>query len=175
MHGESPALADPPDVGVDDHTGDAEDPAEDDVRGLAPHAVELQQFVHCLRHDAAELLLECSGHPRDGPRLLMVEARRFDVTFKFGQFRRGEIRRGPVPGEQGRGDPVDLRVGALRRQDRRNEQLQRVAVPERQAGDGIPFAEEDGDLRGTPPKLGGCLAGGKTVGPIGRHRRRGIR
>jgi len=162
MHGEAPALADPPDMGVDDHARHAEDAAEDHVGRLAAHTVELQQLLHRLRHDPAEFLLERPGHPNDGQRLLMVETRRLDVAFEFGQVRRGELRGGLVAREQHRGDLVDLHVGALRGQDRRHKQLQRVSVLERQARDRVALAKKGGDLRRPCARPGQGLASGES-------------
>ncbi len=146
---------------VHHHAGLAEGPAQDHVRGLATDAMELQQLLHRLGHDTPELLVQRPRHLHDRPRLLPVEASRADEVFELGEIRGGEIGGGPIAREQRRGDLVHLGVGALGREDRRHEQLQRIPVFERQTGDRVALAEDGGDSGGAGPGAGKRLTGGK--------------
>lgn len=160
---------------VHHHAGLAEGPAQDHVRGLATDAMELQQLLHRPGHDTPELLVQRPRHLHDRPRLLPVEARRADEAFELGQIRGGEIGGGSIAGEQRRGDLVHLGVGALGGEDRRYEQLQGIAVLERQTGDRVALTEDRGDPGGAPPRAGKRLTGGKLDCGLRRHRRARIR
>jgi hypothetical protein len=140
-----PPPADAADMGVHDHARLPKRTADDDVRGLAPHAVELQELLHGLRHRAAKPLLQGARHAHDGPGLLPVESGGPDKVLEFAHIGRGEVRRRCVAGKQRRRDPVDLCIGALSREDRRHQQLQWVAVLQRQPGDGVAPAEKSRD------------------------------
>jgi hypothetical protein len=116
-----PPAADTPDVRVHNHAGLPERTADDDVGGLPADAVELQQFLHGLRHDTAEFLNERARHAYDRACLLPVESRGADVALEFGRAGRREVGGGPVLRKERRRHPVDLRVGALGRQNGRNQ------------------------------------------------------
>jgi hypothetical protein len=146
VRGQTPPLADAPHVGVHDHPRPAEGAAQDDVGGLAADAVELKQLLHRARHRAAEPFDDRAGHPDDRPGLLPVEPRRADVSFELAQVGPGELLGGAVPREERGGHPVDLGVGALRREDGRDQELQRRPVAERQSGHRVALAQGARDL-----------------------------
>jgi hypothetical protein len=165
---QAPSLADTPDMGVHDHARVPEDPTQDDIGGLAADAVELEQFLHGPRHDSAKLLFKLTRHHLDGPCLLMVEPGGLDVALQFHQIRRHEVGGGPVPREQRRCHLVHLRVGALGREDRRHQQLQGVAVAQRQTRDRVALGQHVRDLSGTRAATAECLTGRQPV-LVGGH------
>lgn len=159
VHREPQAAADAPHVRVDHHAGSAKGSAENHVRRLPSDAVQLEQLFHRLGHDAAEFLVERPGHLHDRPRLLPEKAGRVNDTLELGQLRRGELRRRPVPVEQDGGHFVHLGIGGLGRKNRGNEELQRVAVLQRQPRHRIARMEDRGDLRCAPARAGKGLTG----------------
>src|SRR5690606_27579268 len=123
------------DVRVDDDAFRlAERVAQDDVRGLAADAREADQRVH-LRRDLAPVLVDQRVRHRDQvPRLAPEEAGRVDELFDLLLLRAGQVLWCRVPREEGGRDLVDPLVGALRREDRGDEELERVLVVERALG-----------------------------------------
>jgi len=72
------------------------------------------------------ILDERAAQPDDRLGLVPEEPRRADQGLELEGVGRREVLRGAVAGEQGRGDLVDPLVGALRGEDRRDEELERV-------------------------------------------------
>jgi len=100
------------------------------VRGLAANTRQFREQIHVGRHLAAVLGDERLGHTDQGFGLLSKEAGGLDLLFERRLARGGERRRVRILCEQRRRHHVHPRIGRLRRQDRRDEQLERVAVVE---------------------------------------------
>ena len=142
----------PADVRIDRDAGHAERVAEDDVGRLAADAGQVHQFLERSRHLAAVLARrapgstpECSSPCSGRSRWSGSSSSRSASSASANAFG------GREAGEQGRRDQVHPLVGALGREDRGDEQLQRR--PEIEAalrvrvgvGQGV---EECGDGRG---------------------------
>ena len=128
---------------ADDHV---ERIAEDDVRRLAPDAVELDQFLHRARHFAAVALDEFAAAILDVLRLATEKSGGLDELLQFRARRVREIRRRAVFFEQLRRDEVDAPVRALRRKDHGDEQLERVRVSQLAVRVGISLLETGDDF-----------------------------
>jgi mycothiol synthase len=129
--GETQALAKPEDVGIDRKAGQAEGDAADHVSGLAPHTWHRDEIVQLARDLSPVALLECAGHPDQTASLGPEESGGVDDLFQLVRVGPSEGRRIGVRREQGGSDHVDAHVGALRRQDRRRQQLKGRVVMER--------------------------------------------
>ncbi len=102
--------------------------AEDDVGGLATDAGQRRERVHVRRNISPVLLDEDARGADDGFRFRAKKTRRANLGFEIfrcGFRERGGIR---VAREEPRRHQVHARVGGLRRQDRGDEQLERVAM-----------------------------------------------
>ncbi len=124
-----------PDVGVDDDAARGiERRAENDVRGLAADTREGEERVHRPRNRTAVLLGDGPGGASDRLRLGVEEPGRPD-DFLERAARRPRERRGvrEAPEDFGR-DEVDAGIGALGRENRRNEELEGRGVAQRAAG-----------------------------------------
>jgi hypothetical protein len=136
--GERQPLADPPDVRVD------EDPVvglrpritvgEDDVRGLSRDTAQGREFRDRARHVTAEAIDDVARRGNDRPGLLTEKSRRFDDRFDIGGPGRRERFGCRVALEEPRSHLIDDLVGALRRQDRRDQELPRIVVREGRPG-----------------------------------------
>ena len=125
-------VREPDHVRVHDHADrDAERRAEDDVRRLARHSRQRQQFLHRARHFAAELFHDFLARAHDGLGLVPEKARGPDVLLEFRRIRVGKILWRAIFHEERFGDLVDALVRALRRKNRGNQQLKRSVVLER--------------------------------------------
>ena len=117
-------------MAVDRETRHAERVAEYHVRGLAADARELDERLHRVRHFAAVLFGDRRRHADQRFRFRAEETGRLDDGFELGGGGAGKRPGGGVAGEQGRRDLVHALVGALRGEDGRREQLERIAVIE---------------------------------------------
>ena len=88
--------------------------AEDHVRRLAPHARQVGQLFHSLRHFATMAFHQRLGHPDDRPGLVAEEAGGLDFLLEDLGISGGVVGGGAVLREQMWRDDVDARVGALR-------------------------------------------------------------
>jgi hypothetical protein len=103
------------DVGIDDHSGDREDIAKNNIGGLASDPREGDQIFHPARHFAAVVSNQSLGTADDVFRLVAEEAGGADEIFQFGGI---SCRQGlgiGVAGKEGGGDLVDPDIGTLRR------------------------------------------------------------
>jgi hypothetical protein len=106
----------------------AERVSQNDVRRLAPDAVELDQFLHRARNFATVTLDEFAATILNVLRLAAEKSGRLDELLQFRARRVREIFRGAIFFEQLRRDEVDALVRALRGKDHGDEQLERVRV-----------------------------------------------
>ena len=100
------------------------------------------------RHLAAVALDEALREADQAPRLGAEEAGRADDLLELGGRGRRERRGVGVAREEPRRHHVDPLVGALRREDRRDGELEGVPVVERAAGLGVRRLEDVEDARG---------------------------
>ena len=98
------------------------------VAGLAPDSGQRHEIGELGRDLAAEPRLHRLRHPDQVLRLRSEEAGRANQLLDLFGVGGGEIRRRRIPREQRGRHHVDPLVGALRRQDRRREQLIRAVV-----------------------------------------------
>lgn len=80
------------DVGIDDHAGDTERIAEDDVGGLAPDAGELREGFEAGGYLAMMFFHQSLGASDDVLGLVVVEAGGFDEGFEIGEVGLGHRR-----------------------------------------------------------------------------------
>lgn len=161
----------PMDVGIDDESGpNAEGRAEHDVGGLPGDAREREQILHRPGHLAAVLGQQARAGAPNILGFRVEKARRANVGLELARRRVRDRARVGEAREEARSDPIHALVGALGREDRRDEQLEGVAVAERAVGRGVGLTERAGDLPspGEPvfaslPALGG-LAGSVFAG-----------
>src|SRR5581483_3762574 len=144
--GDADPVRDAEDVPIHRQPGDAERVAEHDVRRLAAHARQLDELVHVGRHLAAMLGDESLRHAEQRLRLRAKKPGGVDQRFELRRRRLRERLRVRIFLEQHRRDQVDARVGRLRRQDRRDEQLERVPVMQLGVGVGMLRLERIEDL-----------------------------
>ena len=160
-------------MGVDDDAFvQAEGVAEDDVRGLPADARELHELGHRARHLAAVALDEGAAEALERLRLVAEEAGGLDERLEL--FASGicrVVRGGRAGREERRRHHVDAHVGALRREDRRDQELERVAVVEGAMAAGVGGLETREDLGGARRARGGRL----TPAPASRRRPGGSR
>ena len=147
-------MREPRHVGVDRQSRFVVPNRAHDVAGLAADAGQRHEVVELDGDLAAEARLDRLRHADEVLRLRAEEARRLDDRLELGGIGVGQVGRRRVPGEQRGRDHVDALVGALRGQDRRDEQLVRVRVHERAMRVGIQLREEadDGFARAFAPR-----------------------
>ena len=122
--GDADAVGHAQDMAIDRQAGDAEGVAEDDVRRLAADAGQGRQRVHVGGHLAAVVLEQGMRHAKQHLGLLPEEARGHDLRFELRGGGGGEPSRIRVALEERRRDLVHARVRRLRREDRRDEELE---------------------------------------------------
>jgi len=126
VSGPAQPLADAHDMGVDDDAlRGVPEHAEDDVRGLSPDPGQLQERVHVSWHFAAVLLDESACKADDGLCLTAEEAERGDERLDRCRLDARERPSVGESGEEGRRGFVHADVGRLRRQDDRDDELER--------------------------------------------------
>jgi len=147
---QSHAPRQPPDVRIDGNTGRVEAIAEYDVRRLPTNTRQLNEFRERAGHFAVELRHDCLTRKLDVFRFGAKEAGRCDVLFDVFAIGFGKRLRGRELREQSGGDLVDSRIGALRGQDCRDEELEGTGVVQGGERAGVEFRERpqqssDGD------------------------------
>ncbi|MCY1535937.1 hypothetical protein D9M68_713660 [compost metagenome] len=144
--GDAGAVGHAEDVRVHGHRGLAERGVEHHVGGLAAHAGQGFQRLAGLRHFAAVLLQQNLAGGDGVLRLRAEESDGFDVVrqARFAQ-RQQALRRAMLREELARGD-VDRFIGGLRRQQHRDQQLERRVVFEFGGGMGIGRLQAGEDL-----------------------------
>ena len=153
------ALRKPHDMGVNhDAAADAEGGAENDVSGFAGNAGKGKDFVHGARDFAAEFLEDTFAGADDRFCFIAEESRGANFIFQFGGIGIGEIFWRFIFLIKFLGDLIYAHVGALRGENRGNEQLEGVFVFQFAGGGGIGFVEfgEDG---GDPLRVSALGAG----------------
>ena len=119
-------VRDPVDVGVDGYRGDRVAEDQHAVRGLRPDARKGGERVERPRHVASVAIEELAGTRPDRPRLHPIEpgrANEFLDSVDRGPGERSCVR---VPSEQGRGRAIRVRVARALRQDRPDQDLERI-------------------------------------------------
>ena len=117
------------DVRIHDHAAvHVKRVAQHDVGCLAAHAAQLRQLLHRARHLAAVLLHQRLAAGLEALGLVAEEPGRLDGPLQSGQGSPGVVGGGAILLEQVRRDQVHALVGALRREDGRHQQFERVGV-----------------------------------------------
>ena len=119
-------VRDPMDVGVHRDRRDPVAEDEDAVRGLRPDAGERHERFKVAGDHSAEPLQDLGRHPAEDPGLHPVEPRRPDQWFDLGRGGAGERRRVREPLEEAGACDVGVRVAGPLREDRADEDLERV-------------------------------------------------
>ena len=153
------APADPPDMGVDDDPlGPIEAHPEDDVGRFPPHARQCHQFGQREGDLAAMPLDEGPAAAEQVLCLRPEESGTADHPLDLLLTGSGKRGRGRPAAEQFRGHQVHPPVGALGRENRRQEELQWRAEVERATGGGIELSQPPG--HGLPAGRAGLPAAG---------------
>src|SRR4051812_12002190 len=155
---ERQALAHACDVRIDDDSLVAlERVAEDDIRRLASHAGKLDELLHLGWYDAAVMLGDRGRHADETLRFVAKESGALDHLLELlGLRRRKSFGRCITTKERG-GDHVHALVGALRAEDRRDEELERCLEVERAVRVRIASSQAREDLGGALRR--GCATG----------------
>ena len=135
--GDADPVGDPQHMPIDRQAGHAQGVAEHDVRRLAADAGQRRQRVHVGRHLAAVRAEQGLRHAQEHLGLLPEEAGGDDLRLELRGRRRGEPLRIGIALEERRRDLVHARVRRLRREDRRDEQLERRREVELRRGVGM--------------------------------------
>jgi len=119
------------DVSVDDDTFRfSKSVAENDVCGLPSHAWKRHEVFHPIGHDPAVTFDERTADPSEGTGFGIVKSAGANDVLELPWRGSGVIGGRSKPLEQGRRDPVDSKVGRLRRQDGGHQELERVGMIE---------------------------------------------
>ena len=135
------ALRDAEDMRVDRHHLALPQHRTQHVGRLAPHARKPLHRLEVGGHLAAELRTEHAGHAGEVLRLVVGVGDAPDVGENLLGGGGGHRLGGGEGGEEGRRGHVDPLVGALRRENHRNEQLEGVFIVEFALGHGHVFRE----------------------------------
>jgi len=123
------AIGNPVDVRIDaDVPRAAVRQDEDEVGGLASHARQRQQLLHCRRHPSAEARHDLFAGLRHVDSFVPVEAGRVNQPFDLLHVQLQHRARRARHAEEPRGCGSGHRVLGLRRQHRRNQDLERILV-----------------------------------------------
>ena len=139
--GKSQTPAQTADMRIDRNPWNAETISENDVGRLTSDAWKRHEIVQIAGHLSAELFDDDVAALFDVFRLVAKESRRLNEFLEFVQIRAGEIFGRGVAGKQRRSHHVDAFVGALRRQDGGDQQLQGPIVMQRAMGIRILFRQ----------------------------------
>ena len=132
------AAADADAVGVaDDGAGLFMDIAQQEVRGLAPDAGDLQQLLHGPRDPAAEIRQKHLTAQHDIPGLVLVKSAGADEIFHIRNVRRRHGLQGRVGGKQGGGHQIHPGIGTLGGKPHGDHQLVILAVVQGANGVGV--------------------------------------
>ena len=129
--GDSEKICDAFDMGVDREPGNTEGVAEHDVGGFASDAGERSELLHGIRHFAAEIGDDALACADDVCSFCAVIAAAADDGFEFRRIRLRIILRGVILREKIKGHAVHHLVGALRGENRCDEELKGRCVFER--------------------------------------------
>ena len=142
---------------------------------LRPTPGERHEIVELRRDLAAEVLLQRRCHPDEVLRLRAEEAGRLDQLLDLVGIGVGEVGRRRVLREQRGRDHVDALVGALRGEDRRDEQLVRVRVVQRAVRVGVQLLQAAHDCVGARLRTSGTGHGGRVPCALWREGRHAAR
>ncbi len=130
------------DVGIHNHSRRlSERHPEHDVSRLSAHAGQRRQRIEIGRDIAAMLFDKLRCHRNQVLGLGTEEPGRVDQRLELGLVGGGQCAGVGITCEQRGGHHIDPDVGALRGEDRRDDQLERIAMPERTLGPGIESLE----------------------------------
>ena len=101
--------------------------AEDDIRSFAADAGKFAQLSHCVRHLAGMPVGDCFRRRADALGFVAKKSRGANRAFQLRLRRAGVIGCGFVLGEERRRDEVHPLIGTLRRENRRDQELQWIA------------------------------------------------
>ena len=136
------AVGQPLDMGVDDHAaGQSKGGPEHHVGRLSPNPRQTGQSFQVTGDLLVVGLGKPLGHPQQVLRLRPEKAGGADQFRKFGWIRRRQAASIRIAAKQLRRHLVDPSVGTLRREDRRDQQLERVLVNQGALGLGIELLE----------------------------------
>lgn len=161
------------DMCIDHKSGaDAEPRPEDDVRRFPSDAWEHQEFFHRARHSSPEPLDQQRARAADILGFCVEEAGGADDGFEVTGAALHDGLRGRHGCEERGSDLIDPFIGALRREDRRDQQLERSAMEQCAAGVAVLSKESVGDgsglgSRGLGSGSGGSRGRGSACGHVG--------
>ena len=124
-----------------DSRRDSEPSPQHDVRSLPRDAGKLEDLLHRARHFTAKFFDDLLAGAQNRFGLVAVKTGRADFFFDIERIRIRKRGRSWVLLEEPRRDHVHALVGALRRKNRGDEELERVVVPQRAAGGWVGFAQ----------------------------------
>ena len=156
-------------MGVDRQPRDVEGIAEDDIGRLTSDAGQRHEVLEFLGHLALVAVGERLAEAEQAGGLVPVEPRRLDQSLKFTPVSGGQVGWRRVLGAQGGGDHIDPFVGALGRQNRRDNQLIRVLEVQFAVGVRVGLLQDPVDLA-SPAYEGGMRLGGLRRGHSPRLR-----
>lgn len=134
------SVAEPFDVGIDHHSGaSTHRRAENAIGRFPPDARQLDQPFHFIGHLALMFGRENAATLADILRFVPIKPGALDHFFQIVKRSFGEILGRGIFFEQRGGHLIDADVGALGREDRRDEQLQRGIIRQAASGVGIAF------------------------------------
>src|SRR6266567_467368 len=113
--------------------------SENNIRCFPAYAGQRPQFFHGIGNFALMFFRNRAHCPANTLRFASKKSCRFDRGFKLGLRGISIISCPPVLLKQPRSNHVDAFVGALRREDRRHQQLQRISKIQLAVGAGINF------------------------------------
>lgn len=120
---QSEAAGEAGNVGIDDHTGDAEGVTEDDIGGLTPDAGEGGKGRKFGRNHTSMFGNQCGGTGHEVFGLVVKKPGGADQRFDRAHICGSKSGRCRIALEEGGGDLIDPDIRALRRQDGRYQQL----------------------------------------------------
>ena len=123
---QSEAARDAKDVSINRECGNPEGMAEHDIGGLSSDTGEFHQRIHVRRYGSTMLVDKRARHAEQTARLHPEETGGLDLPLQI--VRHGGSERGGrrVPGEQPRRHLIHSGIGALGREDGRNQQFVRI-------------------------------------------------
>lgn len=124
-----------------DSRRDSEPCSQHHVRCLPRNAGKREDLLHRARYFAAKFFDDLLASAEDRFRLVAVKTGRADFFFDIPRIRIRERGRSWILLEESRSDHVHALVGALRRKNRGDEELERVVVLQRAAGGRVGFVQ----------------------------------
>ncbi len=142
-------------MGIHDDTGCyPKSISEHHVGGLSGNTSEGEQVIHRPRHLAAKFLDKARARRSNVPRFVPEEARCANVVLQFAGRDSEIIFRLAIFAKEVGGDDIDACVGALRGEDRRDQEFERRRVVKGTVRVGICLSQPLNDLGGTQFEVG---------------------